>query len=209
MRIAQRNYGSGVARTNVSGLVRADRSGVVSVAERGPMLPGDVDAIDVLKADHRQVEEWFDAFGRERSADQKLNLARDICRVLEVHTTIEEELFHPAFLQATGNKRAHDDAELLHDNARRVIAEIGQYTPEDDEYYDSRVRVLGEIVKYHFKEEEARKGMFAKARASEMDLIALGKEISNRKEELMAEARASRGTVYRSLYHRLRRRIPI
>jgi hemerythrin superfamily protein len=147
-------------------------------------------AISLLKADHRQVEEWFDEYEKARSTDRKLKLAREICRALEVHTMLEEELFYPAFLQATGDTSVHHQAELEHANAKKVIAEIQQSSP-DDEYYDSRVKVLSEMIKHHVREEEGRDGMFAGARDSDMDLMALGEEIKNRKEELMAQTKPS------------------
>jgi hypothetical protein len=50
------------------------------------------DAIGVLKADHRQVEEWFEAFEAINSPTRKQKLAQQICKALEVHTQIEEEI---------------------------------------------------------------------------------------------------------------------
>ena len=57
------------------------------------------DAIALLKADHRQVEEWFEQFEKARNVDRKQELATRICNALTVHTTIEEEIFYPAFLR--------------------------------------------------------------------------------------------------------------
>jgi hemerythrin superfamily protein len=59
------------------------------------------DAIALLKADHRQVEQWFEQFEKARDDDRKLTLATQICNALKVHTAIEEEIFYPAFLEAT------------------------------------------------------------------------------------------------------------
>ena len=54
-----------------------------------------IDAISLLKADHRQVEKWFAEFKKTRAAGKKGTLAEQICNALQVHTTIEEELFYP------------------------------------------------------------------------------------------------------------------
>jgi hemerythrin superfamily protein len=143
------------------------------------------DAISVLKSDHRQVEGWFEQFEKTRSEGRKKELAENICKALTVHTAIEEEIFYPAFLQATEEEDLHHEAEVEHDGAKKLIAEIEASGPDDD-YYDARVTVLSEMIKHHVKEEEKRDGMFAKAKQSEMDLEALGEQLKARKEQLMS-----------------------
>ncbi len=141
------------------------------------------DAIALLKADHRQVEQWFEQFEKARDEERKLTLATKICNALRVHTTIEEELFYPAFLAATEDKDLHHEAEIEHDGAKKLIAAIEASGPDDD-YYDSKVKVLSEMIKHHVKEEEQPGGMFAEARKSDMDLVALGEQMAARKSEL-------------------------
>jgi hemerythrin superfamily protein len=143
------------------------------------------DAIGLLKADHRQVEQWFEAFEKTRSDAKKQDLASRICKALTVHTMIEEEIFYPAFLQATEDKDTHHEAEIEHAGAKNLIAQIEKSGPDDD-YFDSKVKVLSEMIKHHVKEEEQRGGMFAEARQSGMDLAALGAQLAGRKKELMA-----------------------
>ena len=63
-----------------------------------------MDAIALLKADHRQVEKWFAEFRKSRAAGKKGTLAEQICNALKVHTIIEEELFYPAFLEARATR---------------------------------------------------------------------------------------------------------
>lgn len=145
--------------------------------------PASRDAIELLKADHRQVEEWFEQFEKTRSDERKQQLANQICKALEVHTKIEEEIFYPAFLEATEEEDMHHEAAIEHDGAKKLIAEIEGSSPED-EYYDARVSVLSEMIKHHVKEEEQRDGMFAKARQSEMDLEQLGEQLAARKAQL-------------------------
>ena len=143
------------------------------------------DAIALLKADHRQVEGWFGQFEKTRSDAKKSELAGRICAALKVHTSIEEEIFYPAFLEATEDKDMHHEAEVEHAGAKKLIAEIEASGPEDD-YFDAKVKVLSEMIKHHVKEEEQRGGMFAEARDSEMDLVALGEQMKARKRELQA-----------------------
>ncbi len=144
------------------------------------------DAIALLKADHRQVEEWFEEFCEASDDDRKLELATQICNALKIHTTIEEEIFYPAFLQATDDLKLHHEAEIEHDGAKKLIAEIESSSP-DDEYFDAKVTVLFEMIKHHVKEEEQPGGMFAEARKSEMDLDSLGAQLAARKVELEGE----------------------
>lgn len=141
------------------------------------------DAISLLKADHRQVEELFEEFEKAEDAGRKLELATQICTALKVHTTIEEEIFYPAFLEATDDTDIHHEAEIEHDGAKKLIAEIEASSPDDD-YYSPMVKVLSEMIKHHVKEEEKSDGMFAEARESEMDLEALGEQLAARKAEL-------------------------
>jgi hemerythrin superfamily protein len=143
------------------------------------------DAIGLLKADHRQVEEWFEEFESARSDAKKKSLATSICQALRVHTRIEEEIFYPAFLEATEEEDIHHEAEVEHNGAKNLIAEIEAIGPDDD-YYDAKVKVLSEMIKHHVNEEEKRDGMFAKARQSDMDLKGLGESLAARKAELMS-----------------------
>jgi hemerythrin superfamily protein len=141
------------------------------------------DAIALLKADHRQVEEWFEQFEKARDNDRRQKLASQICGALKVHAQIEEEIFYPAFLEATQDEDMHHEAEVEHDGAKKLIADIEASTADDD-YFKSKVHVLSEMIKHHVKEEEQPGGMFAEARDSDMDLVELGQRLAARKTEL-------------------------
>jgi hemerythrin superfamily protein len=145
------------------------------------------DAVALLKADHKQVKTWFEQFEKSRSDKVKQQLAQNICKALTVHTEIEEAIFYPAFLAATKDKDMHHEAIVEHDGAKQLIAQIERSTPADD-YFDSKVHVLSEMIKHHVKEEEQPDGMFAEAKQSKkMDLKALGAQLAARKAELMAQ----------------------
>ena len=148
------------------------------------------DAISLLKADHRQVEKWFEEFESARSSSRKQALATNICNALTVHTEIEEQIFYPAFFQATKDKDMHHEALIEHDGAKKLIAEIEASDPSDD-YFDSKVHVLSEMIKHHVREEEKSDGMFAEAKKSKMDLAALGRQLSERKRALNGESEAA------------------
>ncbi|MEA3139911.1 MAG: hypothetical protein QOK23_2080 [Gammaproteobacteria bacterium] len=148
------------------------------------------DAVALLKADHRQVEDWFDQFSKSRSDSKKEALAAQICSALKAHTTIEEEIFYPAFLAATSDKDMHHEAIVEHDGAKTLIAQIEGMSAADD-YFDAKVTVLSEMIKHHVKEEEQPGGMFAEAKKSDMDLKALGEKMLARKATLQAREQAA------------------
>lgn len=144
------------------------------------------DAIALLKADHREVEGWFEEFQNTESAPKKRKLAADICKGLRVHTQIEEEVFYPACRSAGISEDLMDEADIEHDAAKKLIAEIEAGAPGDD-HWDARVTVLSEMIKHHVKEEEAREGLFARARKAGLDLEELGAQLKARKAELMKQ----------------------
>ncbi len=159
---------------------------------RGKKASGSgTDAIALLKADHRQVEEWFSAFEKTRSGERKKALADKICTALKVHTQIEEEIFYPEFLEKAGEEDIHHEAVVEHDGAKKLIRQIEAATPADG-YFDAKVTVLSEMIKHHVKEEEQPGGMFAKARKSDMDLRDLGARLAARKAELMTASSPAR-----------------
>ena len=149
-----------------------------------------LDAIALLKADHRQVEQWFSQFEKTNSANKKQQLASNICAALTVHTSIEEEIFYPAFLRATGDQDMHHEAIVEHAGAKTLIAQIQDMSPSDD-YFDAKVTVLSEMIKHHVKEEEQPGGMFAEAKKSAMDLRALAGQLLARKKQLQSTAEAA------------------
>jgi len=79
-----------------------------------------------------------------------------------------------------------DEAYVEHDGAKKLIAEIEAMQP-GDEFYDAKVKVLGEYIKHHVKEEEQPGGIFAQAKKGDEDLEAMGERLDARKQELMAE----------------------
>jgi hemerythrin superfamily protein len=151
----------------------------------------DKDAISLLKADHREVEGWFEDFEKARADTRKRELASKICEALRIHTTIEEELFYPAFYQATQEDDLYHEAQVEHDGAKNLIAKIEQSDP-GDELFDAQVHVLSEMIKHHVREEEKRDGMFAKARQSDMDLDEIGRQLEARKADLKGGSGRSR-----------------
>jgi hemerythrin superfamily protein len=144
---------------------------------------GPVDAVAMLKSDHRRVEELFEKFENATRKDQKKKLAQQICLELTIHTIIEEEIFYPACKEAV-EEDLLAEAYVEHDGAKMLIAEINHGSP-DDMFFDAKVKVLSEEIKHHVREEEKRtEGMFAQAKAAGLDTEELGEMMSVRKLEL-------------------------
>ena len=146
-------------------------------------------AFDVLEEDHRQVEEWFDEYDelKDSDEDRKEDLAEKICLGLKVHAQIEEAIFYPQAREASRDDDLLDEAVVEHSTVKNLIAEI-EAMEVGEELYDAKIRVLGEMVKQHIKEEE--ENLFLELQSTKMDLDAVGKELAERKQELMAEMSA-------------------
>ena len=148
------------------------------------------DAIALLKADHRKVEELFEKFEKARNASAKQKLCHEICTELKIHTMIEEEIFYPA-LRGKIEDDTLDEAYVEHDGAKVLVNDLENASP-DDNFYDAKVTVLSEEVKHHVREEEtAKEGMFAQARAAGVDLVELRDRLMARKQELVAQANSA------------------
>jgi hemerythrin superfamily protein len=148
------------------------------------------DAIALLKADHRVVEDLFAKFEAAKGDGQKRKLAQQICLELTVHTKIEEDIFYPA-CEGAVEEDLINEAYVEHDGAKVLIAEIEGGGP-DDQFYDAKVKVLSEMIEHHVKEEEQRvEGMFAQARKAGLDMDDLGQRMADEKQRLIAEYKAS------------------
>jgi len=149
-----------------------------------------MDAVALLKADHRAVEALFAQFENASGDGKKQKVALQICAELTVHAKIEEEIFYPA-CEGKVEEDLMREAYVEHDGAKVLIAEIEGGEPSD-EYYDAKVKVLQEQIEHHVQEEEQRmEGMFAQARKAGLDMDALGEELAARKEQLRAEIQTS------------------
>jgi hemerythrin superfamily protein len=146
------------------------------------------DAIKLLKSDHDEVEELFAQYEKQKNKNggTKGDLIDKICTALTVHAQIEEEIFYPTVREALEDEGEEllDEAEVEHASLKSLVEQLETMSPEDD-LFDAKVKVLSEYVKHHVKEEEGE--LFPKVKKSDLDLNELGAELSERKNELMAE----------------------
>jgi hemerythrin superfamily protein len=158
-------------------------SGAAKSSDAGPN-----NAIRLLTSDHREVKALFQQYqelvDHDGEEDEKQALAEQICAMLTVHAQIEEEIFYPAAQAGIKEPDLVDEATVEHASAKDLIAQI-QSAELADPLYDAKVKVLGEYIDHHVKEEEGE--LFPQARKAKLDLDALGEEMANRKHELMSE----------------------
>lgn len=140
------------------------------------------DAVAMLRADHQKVTEMFERYEGLRTKKQKQDLALEICQELTVHTQLEEEIFYPAARETIDDTDLLDEATVEHQSAKDLIAQIEEGDP-DEELFDAKVKVLGEYVKHHVKEEQNE--LFPQVKESSLDLKQLAEEMRARKEELL------------------------
>jgi hemerythrin superfamily protein len=149
------------------------------------------DACDLLDADHRAVKKLFNQYeelagsAAQRSMKQRMEIAREICMQLTVHAQSEEDLFYPRLREAFKQTDLLAEAAVEHATAKDLIAQI-ESGDQPDEQFDAKVKVLGEYIDHHVKEE--RNEIFPKARSTRgLDLVTLRDELAQRKEQLLAE----------------------
>lgn len=141
------------------------------------------DALQLLRQDHREVEDLFEQFEKASGDGRKQKLAQQICKELVIHAMIEEEIFYPA-CEGKVDEEMLKEAYVEHDAAKVLIMEIDAGEPSD-EFYDSKVKVLKEEIEHHVKEEERQQdSIFAQVRKADMDIESLGEEMTRRKQEL-------------------------
>ena len=141
------------------------------------------DAIKLLMADHKEVKGLFKEFENAGSSAKKAELVAKICKELEVHMQIEEEIFYPAVKQALKDHELVPEGEVEHASVKDLIAQVKGVKPDGDTY-DARVKVMGELIEHHVKDDETE--MFPGAKTTRLHLDALGARMAARKQELSA-----------------------
>ena len=147
------------------------------------------EAVELIKSDHRKVEQLFREFEEagDRAYKTKQELVGQIVEELEVHATIEEEIYYPA-VEAKARK---DGKELVaeaveeHHVVKILLGELGSMSSED-EAFDAKVTVLMENVRHHVEEEEGELLPQSEKILGTDDLTRLGEQMAARKQQLGA-----------------------
>jgi hemerythrin superfamily protein len=140
----------------------------------------------MLRADHKAVSALLDQYQATRSSARKKTLVAQICAELSALAQVEEEIFYPAVKAALKDKKLVPEATVAHATLKDLIAQVEGPEP-DGEMFDAKIKVMSEYVKHHVKEEQNE--MFPQARATRLDMMALGAQMAARKQELLAASK--------------------
>src|SRR3954454_6960376 len=132
-----------VSRSDARWLRRPDRGHLIHM-----------DAITLLKDDHKTVEQLFKRFEKagDRATTEKRRVVDRIIEELSMHAAIEEQVFYPV-VRATVDKTEDEVLESLeeHHIVKWVLSELERMDPAD-ERFDAKVTVLMENVRHHVRE---------------------------------------------------------
>ena len=154
-----------------------------------------MDAITLLKEDHKLLRDLTSKLAdtTERAVETSKALLAQIEKILKAHTTIEEELFYPAFIAAADDmesKRMVAEGFEEHRAAdRKVIPDLHKTDPNSVQW-SGDAKVLKDCIFDHLKEEEEE--MFPKVRSliDRRAIRELGDKMAALKEKLLAEVGA-------------------
>lgn len=144
-----------------------------------------MNAIDMLKQDHRMVEDLFEAIEESRDAGEREQLFTELADALAVHATLEEKIFYPAC-------KSEDSEDVLlealqeHLQAKRLLADLLDMDPMD-EVFMAKIKVLKEAIEHHVEEEEQEVMPKARRLLGEDMLMAIGNQMIVMRVELEAK----------------------
>lgn len=142
-------------------------------------------AIDMLEAQHREVEDLFAAF-EEASTGKKRDIFLHIADKLAVHAAIEEKHFYPG-AKTKETEEILTEAVEEHLSVKRLIADCLDLDDDDDETLEAKVKVLQEQVEHHVEEEEGELFPKVEKLLDAATLDALEQEMTATQEELLAK----------------------
>ncbi len=147
--------------------------------------PARRDVLEMLMEDHKKVKKMFRDFEKKNEQDDTEGceeIVERTCAELEVHATLEEELFYPAIRVAMKDEDLIEEAEVEHGSAKQLIAQLKQMESGDPKYA-ATFTVLGEYINHHVREEEDE--IFPQLnRSTQVDWNSLSDQMNMRKAEL-------------------------
>ncbi len=141
-----------------------------------------MDAITLLKQDHKAVEKLFRQFEKATAPAQQRKLAQKVIAELSVHAAIEEMVFYPAVRDRVP-KEEDTVLEALeeHHVVKWVLSELEDMKP-DHERFKAKMTVLMESVRHHVKEEESELFPQVRKEIKRKELAELGEALEKAKK---------------------------
>jgi hypothetical protein len=144
-----------------------------------------MDAIELLKQQHREVEELFSKIENAEQQAEKASLFHELASKLVGHDAIEREIFYPACEEAMGLNDELGEALVEHGVVEFSLYQADQALGEED--FDFKVTVLKELVQHHVEEEEKEFLPKAKKALGDEELDELGEEMMDAFEDATSE----------------------
>ena len=147
-----------------------------------------MDALELLKKDHRKVKDLFEEAEGTEDEKEKRKLFDEIQTELETHARIEETVFYPAMEKREELKDMVLESIEEHKQVKTLLREMDNLKA-DSEKFEPKLKVLMENVEHHAEEEEEGK-MFPKVRQifSQQELESLGQELEAAKNKRQRKA---------------------
>jgi hemerythrin-like domain-containing protein len=139
-----------------------------------------MDAFNLLKTDHRKVEDLFSEL-ESASGQAKMRVFEQIKTELELHTHIEETIFYPALEEPKQTRELTLEAYEEHDVVKKLLQELSRAKSPTDEW-EAQAKVLQENVEHHVEEEENELFKKAKAVLSQDEIETLGEQMESEKQ---------------------------
>jgi hemerythrin superfamily protein len=139
---------------------------------------------DMIRFDHSHVMVTFHQYTRDKRPSVKKALAETICDALDIHATLEEEIFYPAMRPLAADQKVMEKSEPEHMEMRRVIDELRRTDPQDSRHDDLVFELMRDVV-HHVADEETVLLPEAEQVLSKDRLAELGTEMTKRRLQLV------------------------
>ncbi len=142
-------------------------------------MPRPVDALSLLRRDHKNVLSLLHRFEKTDQASEQRDLCEQIVSELRTHTEIEERVFYPYLREATAREDLFQEASIEHQTAKDLLNRLPKEeagTPR----MKAMMKVLGEYVAHHVQEEENE--IFPQVERTGVDMKALGQALQECRE---------------------------
>jgi hemerythrin superfamily protein len=139
---------------------------------------------DMIRFDHSHVMVTFHQYTRDKRPSVKKALAETICDALEIHATLEEEIFYPVMRPRVHDQKVMEKSEPEHMEMRNIIAELRRTDPRDTRHDDLVFELMRDVV-HHVADEETVLLPEAERTLSRDRLAELGTEMTKRRLQLV------------------------
>jgi hemerythrin superfamily protein len=139
---------------------------------------------DMIRFDHSHVMVTFHQYTKDKRPSVKKALAETICDALEIHATLEEEIFYPVMRPRAADQKVMEKSEPEHMEMRRIIQELRRTDPRDSRHDELLFELMRDVV-HHVADEETVLLPEAEQTLSKDRLSELGTQMTKRRLELV------------------------